>query len=322
MPNRIGMIFFVCINFIYPFNTLANQFSTKPGLGFDKQISVWLVEKYITPQKKVIFFSDDTIPENTQLFDESDAVFMRTASKSTFELLVDHYKLEASAFKHLNKLTFDIEINLWMPDELPDSIAVEKAYRDLQEKWGRTNVPHQCYAEFFDTVERSVIKKLPLTDIGNQTKNLACWKDALHETVTSPEMIVPTISISTLLGHMNAGAKAVFIDVREPDEFAENHIPGAINLQIRDANQQTTSELKNYDVVVAYCIKDFRGFEMARKLRSLGVTQAVILNPYGIKGWIDSNLPVFQQGKVDETTAAGKLKKCIEQQSQCKDTSQ
>ncbi len=89
---------------------------------------------------------------------------------------------------------------------------------------------------------------------------------------------------------------------------------------IRDANRETTSELKNFDVVIAYCIKDFRGFEMARKLRSLGITQAVILSPYGIKGWIDSNLPVFQQGKVDETTAAEKLKKCIEQQSQCKGT--
>ncbi len=233
MSNRVGMIFIICLCFLHPFNaTLSNepiQFSTKPGLGFDKQISIWLVEKYITPQNKVIFFSDDRVPENTQLFDESSAVFMRTANKSTFELLVDHYKLEASSFKHLNKLTFDIEINLWMPDELQDSIAVEKAYRDLQEKWGRTNVPHQCYTEFFNAVERTIIKKLALNDIGNQTKNLACWKDALHQTVTSPEMIVPTISISTLLGHMNAGAKAVFIDVREPDEFAENHIPGAIN---------------------------------------------------------------------------------------------
>lgn len=321
MCKRLGIIFIVCTSLLLPLNTLlaneANQFSTKPGLGFDKQISVWLIEKYITPNKKVVFFTDEKIPDNTQLFDENNAVFMRTTNTSTFEQLINGFSLESPSFKHLIKITFDIEINLWMPDELSDSIEVEKAYRNLQERWGRANVPHQCYKEFFDTVDNSIANNLPLTDIQNKTKNLACWKNALHENVTSTDMIVPTVSIPTLLGHMNAGAKAVFIDVREPDEFAENHIPGAINLQIRDTNEESVSELKKYDVVVAYCIKDFRGFEMARKLRSLGINQAVILSPYGIKGWIDSKLPVFQKDTMDEPTAAEKLKKCIEQQSQC-----
>ena len=49
--------------------------------------------------------------------------------------------------------------------------------------------------------------------------------------------------------------------------------------------------VKGADYVVAYCIKDFRGFEMARSLRDAGVSNAVILNPYGIKGWIADGLP-------------------------------
>ena len=37
------------------------------------------------------------------------------------------------------------------------------------------------------------------------------------------------------LGAMAAGRKVVFVDVREADEFMEGHIPGAINVPLRDA---------------------------------------------------------------------------------------
>ena len=57
------------------------------------------------------------------------------------------------------------------------------------------------------------------------------------------------------------------IDVRSPGEFAEDHIPGAINLRIRDINADSIVQLPPSDLYVAYCVKDFRGFEMARKLR-------------------------------------------------------
>ena len=99
--------------------------------------------------------------------------------------------------------------------------------------------------------------------------------------------------------------------MREPDEYAENHIPGAVNLTISDTDKNTAQQFKNYDIVVAYCIKDFRGFEMARKLRDLGIKQSVILSPFGIRGWIANSLPVYAAGSVTEEQARNALEKCI-----------
>jgi len=42
-------------------------------------------------------------------------------------------------------------------------------------------------------------------------------------------------------------------------------------------------------------VKDFRGYEVAKKLRKQGIN-AAIMNPYGIKGWIAAGLPVAGRG--------------------------
>jgi rhodanese-related sulfurtransferase len=298
--------------------SLEKQFATSQGLGFDKQISIWLVEKYITPKTPVVFFIGDTAPPNSRVFDESGAEFLRTADHSTYEQLADKFKPGVESLSYFKKIVFDIEINLWLPDELPDSLPVEKAFRALQEQWGRDKVPHECYREFFNTIEVLYLDQKTLKNAEKLNEKLMCWKDALRNQVNDPSVMVPEMPIPTLLGHIRSGAKTIFIDVREPDEFSENHIPGAINLLIKDADKSTTQFLKSYDIVVAYCIKDFRGFEMAKKLKSLGISQAVILNPFGIKGWIDSKLPVYQQDKINDQKAKMLFETCINQPSDCK----
>jgi hypothetical protein len=61
---------------------------------------------------------------------------------------------------------------------------------------------------------------------------------------------------------------------------------------MRDASPDLKARLKGADWVVSYCVKDFRGFEMAKYLAEQGVPHSVILRPYGIKGWIAEGLPV------------------------------
>ena len=293
------------------------QFSTLKGLGFDKWASIWLVEHRITAGTPVIIFDSGSPPAGSLFFDEPSASFNRDADHSTYEKLTTHYDLHSLFLSYFVTTVHDIEIRLWQPDQQSDSHAVETAFRALQDRWGREHVPRVCYGEFFDQLERLFEKQHSLRDAEALLPNLSCWKQALSAELTDPQVLVTEMPIPTVLGHLRSGARIVFVDVREPDEFQENHIPGAINLSISAANATTTQFLREYDVVVAYCIKDFRGFEMARKLRDLGIQQSVILNPFGIRGWIGSNLPVYKAGAVSEAQAQQAFKSCIDDPSTC-----
>lgn len=98
------------------------------------------------------------------------------------------------------------------------------------------------------------------------------------------------------------GKKVVFVDVREPEEFAERHIPGARSIPVRDTMSLDVTELADADLVVPYCLKDFRGFEGAKTLQKMGVPNVGLLKGYGIKSWQKAHLPEAgaQVGTLDE----------------------
>lgn len=102
---------------------------------------------------------------------------------------------------------------------------------------------------------------------------------------------VPLISPQELVTRMQAGDKVVFVDVREPQEFAEGHIPGAINIPQRDLPKQREA-LQRADLVIPYCNMDFRGFYAVEDLRQLGVDNIALMQERGLYGWRDQGLPV------------------------------
>lgn len=323
MPK--GLLTILAFLFVsFPATTIAetkpsppSHFSTLQGLGFDKQASIWLVEKHITLGTPVQIISDDADREDSVYFDEPGGKYFRDAEHSTYEKLLEASSHQSDYLSYFKTTVFDIEINLWQPDSGADSKSVENAFRSLQEKWGRTNVPHGCYREFFDQLEVLYGRDKTLANAESLPPKLACWREALTQDLENDEVLVTEMPINELLGHMRSGAKVLFVDVREPDEFSENHIPGALNLQLRDANAESIKPLEEYDLVVSYCVKDFRGFEMARKLRNLGIKQSAILNPYGIKGWIESNMPVYTMTDANESAAIEKLKNCVDSPAEC-----
>jgi len=102
---------------------------------------------------------------------------------------------------------------------------------------------------------------------------------------------VPKISIESLVEKVREGG-VLFIDTREPEEFAEYHIPGAINLPIYRLSSNDLVELKSAKMVVPYCVKDFRGYEVAKTLLSFGLTNIAVMTPSGLKGWGRLGLPI------------------------------
>ena len=64
-------------------------------------------------------------------------------------------------------------------------------------------------------------------------------------------------------------------------------------------------------------MKDFRGFEMARKLQSYGFENTVILKPYGLKGWIQMGMPVYRENEKSEYEALRELGFCLDRNNRC-----
>jgi phage shock protein E len=77
----------------------------------------------------------------------------------------------------------------------------------------------------------------------------------------------------SILDKIKAGARIV--DVRSPDEFADGHYPGAVNIPV-DAIQRRVGELggKN-EPHVLYCASGARSAFAAKVLKAAGFTDVV-----------------------------------------------
>ena len=76
----------------------------------------------------------------------------------------------------------------------------------------------------------------------------------------------------------------IILDVRRPDEFAEGHIPGAINVANETIGTDEIPALPNKDqLIMVYCRSGRRSKEASEKLVKLGYTNIVEFG--GILDW-------------------------------------
>lgn len=111
--------------------------------------------------------------------------------------------------------------------------------------------------------------------------------------------LITKITHHEILRQVAQQSSVVFIDARELDEFAEERLPGAIQLPLRIAATAPLESLPRDATLVAYCIKDFRGYEVARALQRAGYTVRVMDDP-GLQGWKKAKLPTA--GAIPKTT--------------------
>ena len=76
----------------------------------------------------------------------------------------------------------------------------------------------------------------------------------------------------------------IILDVRRPDEYAEGHIPGAINVPNEEIGTAEIAKLPNKSqLILVYCRSGRRSKEAAAKLVNLGYTNIVEFG--GILDW-------------------------------------
>lgn len=288
----------------------APVFVTDYGLGPDKWATAWLLTRHVTPGAKL-----EVVPMGQPLvegvaFDAPSATLRRQRDRTTFEVASQAHGVTDPVVLEMARLVHDIEVNFWGPDEVPQAGPVEDAFRRLQFTEGRDAVSPDCYVEFFDGVYRA-LRDHRRDGRPISAESLAVDCQAIERRLASEDRLVPELALQTLVEEMRRGKRVVFVDVREPDEFAEGRIPGARNMTLRDLDPAFVESVKSADYVVSYCVKDFRGFEMAKALRLAGVENSVILKPYGIKGWVAAGLPTAGDRTLDEATALARLERCL-----------
>ena len=76
----------------------------------------------------------------------------------------------------------------------------------------------------------------------------------------------------------------LILDVRTPEEFAEKHIPGAINIPNETIGTEEIPELPDKDqLILVYCRSGNRSKQASEKLAALGYTNIVEFG--GINDW-------------------------------------
>ena len=100
----------------------------------------------------------------------------------------------------------------------------------------------------------------------------------------SATQAVRTISGAEALELMKSETDYVIVDVRTESEFAEKHIPGALNIPLDTISGSEVAQLPNKDqLIMLYCRSGNRSAQAAGIMVGMGYTNLVDFG--GIKSW-------------------------------------
>ena len=98
------------------------------------------------------------------------------------------------------------------------------------------------------------------------------------------EITYRQINMDEAITIMEEESGYMILDVRTPEEFADKHIPGAINIPNETIGTEEIPELPDKDrLILVYCRSGNRSKQASEKLAALGYTNIVEFG--GINDW-------------------------------------
>ena len=92
------------------------------------------------------------------------------------------------------------------------------------------------------------------------------------------------ITMDEAVTMMDEETDYIILDVRRPDEFAEKHIPNAINVPNETIGEEAIPELPDkYQLILVYCRSGNRSKQASKKLAEMGYTNVYEFG--GINDW-------------------------------------
>ncbi|HJU74957.1 MAG TPA: rhodanese-like domain-containing protein [Gemmatimonadaceae bacterium] len=109
------------------------------------------------------------------------------------------------------------------------------------------------------------------------------YRDLVREAKTRIQEITPSESVALQAGDGNA----LFVDVREPNEWNLGHIPGALHIP-RGILEQNIEAVAQRDArIILYCASGNRTALAADTLQQMGYTNVASLVG-GFRGWVEA----------------------------------
>ncbi|WP_179957422.1 chromate resistance protein ChrB domain-containing protein [Exilibacterium tricleocarpae] len=310
-------LFFGCSGQTHDSATEAPGFVTWSSQEPDTLASIWLVETLIAPGSKVTVLPPGAPTGDAITIAVPQGTYAREERRSAFAALLDGYGLHDSTLRRLNAIIETIEISPWRRAGDREAMVVETNLREAQRRFGDDTA---CMVTFFDYAYEA-LAAAAVTDL---TRTL--WQEGASyadcnagEPAAAGTGKVAVTSIAKLVEWISAGRSVTFVDTREAPEYRRGHIPGAKNITLRAMDRQALAQLRTADIVVPYCVKDFRGYEVARFLAAQGIDNVHVMQPHGIAGWKALGLPIAQGDYRADTEAAAlaQLRRCATMPNRC-----
>lgn len=99
------------------------------------------------------------------------------------------------------------------------------------------------------------------------------------------------VSVLEVKAMMDRGEHAVYLDVREPNEFTLGRLPGALHIPKGDLELKIGDAVPREANVIAYCSAGIRSAVAAETLQAMGYTNVASLAG-GFREWMFSGFPV------------------------------
>jgi rhodanese-related sulfurtransferase len=99
-------------------------------------------------------------------------------------------------------------------------------------------------------------------------------------------------TVDEVKAKQDSGEKFLLIDVREDNEYAKDHLPGAIHLGRGIIERDIEERVPDLNTtMVLYCGGGFRSALAADNLQKMGYTQVISMDG-GIRGWRERGFPL------------------------------
>lgn len=142
--------------------------------------------------------------------------------------------------------------------------------------------------KYWIIVASAVLLVVTVIIIANMCKNTGINADNSEDNKTEQEnnevMEYKSITMEEAKDIFAKGGDYIILDVRRADEYAEGHIPGAINVANESIGSDMPKELPDRNqVIYVYCRSGRRSKEASSKLAAMGYTNIIEFG--GIIDW-------------------------------------
>jgi len=137
-----------------------------------------------------------------------------------------------------------------------------------------------------------VFSMLSLT-LAQEKPKVPPWQTTMvKDWVANAKVAIKSVTIQDVKGAMDKKEKAIYLDVRDPNEYAAGHLPEAINISRGTLEFNVWDKIadKNAKIYV-YCRTGARCALATKALNDMGYKNAVATDT-GYEAWVKAGYPV------------------------------